>query len=1445
MDLDLLHPLIARWFRERFGAPTQPQRLGWPAIASGRSTLIAAPTGSGKTLAAFLICLDRLWREWLAGTLVDATQVVYISPLKALSNDIQRNLQNPLAEIAALALSEGLPAPQIRAAVRTGDTPAGERAAMLKRPPHILVTTPESLYLLLTSERGRKSLQQVKSVIVDEIHALARDKRGSHLALSLERLDALCDEEPVRIGLSATQRPMDEIARFLVGAEHVDAAGVPDCTIVDVGHARELDLALDVPGSELSAVCSHEQWDEVYNRLVALITSHRSTLVFVNTRRLAERVSHHLTELLGAEAVASHHGSLSKEIRQSAEARLKAGELRAIVATASLEMGIDIGYVDLVCQVGSPRSIATFLQRVGRSGHALGKIPKGRLFPLTRDELLESLALVRAVHRGELDRIELPEKPFDILAQQIVAAVACEEWNETELFERFRRAWPYRNLTAEEYEKVLHLVSEGVAPNSKRGAYLHRDRIANRLRARRGARIAALTSGGAIPEMTLYRVLAEPERTFVGTVDEHYAVDSSAGDVFLLGGTSWRVAAIRGGEVIVHDAEGAPPSVPFWFGEAPGRTLELSTAVSQLRSDLAVHADDTSPPDWLKEECGASDWAAGQALAYVGVQLAALGIMPTVREVVFERFFDESGGMQLVIHAPFGARINRAWGLTLRKRFCRSFDFELQASADDDGILLSLGPQHSFAIETLFAMLGPHNAEQLFEQALLAAPMFQVRWRWNVTRSLAVLRQQGGKRVPPHMQRFRSDDLLAAVFPETVGCLENHSGDVTIPDHPLVQQTMYDCKHEAADIEGFMGVLRDFKAGNVKFISRDTREPSPFCYELLNANPYAFLDGAGLEERRTRAVATRRTLSTADMRDLAKLDPDAIAAVREDAWPTVRSPDELHDALMSLVTIERVPEWQAWFDKLVASGRASTIHREEHPPLWIAAERWPLVAAAFDHVTADPPITLAARLNTPWERDAAWVELARGRIQHSGPITSEKLAELLGLEPSQAFSALEALEGQGIVLRGRFTADAQEIEGLGCNEGIEWCERRLLARIHRQTLDGLRRQIKPVEPGLFWRFLLAWQRVDEPSWGGPVGAREALAQLQGFEMPAGAWEQRVLAARMADYDPAWLDQLFMSGEAVWGRLRPPVRNGDDAPTMANLTRTVPISLALREDLPWLLPEEREASLEGIRTAGQQVIEALVARGALFFNEIMRLTDLLPSQVEDALRELAALGVVTSDAFAAVRKIVEGDKKNGRQSSSRHMPPRRMHNYGAPIGRWSLFPGHVDPPQREEYLDRWCRQLLARYGVLFRELLTRETAAPAWHELVPVLRKMEMRGEIRGGRFVSNVGGEQYALPAAVDMLRKRRDEPADEKHTIISAADPLNLAGILTPGARIPATHKNALALRDGQVIATLIAGDVEYLQPLDDTQKWELRGALVRGGRPKRHSAAESPVSE
>ena len=1463
--LPFMSPEVRDWFRESFGVPTEPQRRGWPSIAAGKNTLIAAPTGSGKTLAAFLVCIDRLINQWRTTGLPDSIQVVYVSPLKALSNDIERNLEQPLKQIIRRVQGAVDGPSPIRVAVRTGDTSATDRQRMRSSPPHILVTTPESLYLWLTSAKSRDQLRSVSTVIVDEIHALARDKRGSHLTLTLERLEELCDGSLTRIGLSATQRPMDQIAWFLVGNRpYPGDRAQPDCTIVDVGHVRKIDLGIESPPSEFSAVCSGEQWSEIYERLIERIQTHRSTLIFVNTRRMAERVSHQLGERMGTDAIASHHGSLSRELRLSAEQRLKAGKLKAIVATASLEMGIDIGFIDLVCQVGSPRSIAAFLQRVGRAGHSLGAIPKGRLFPLTRDELLESMALIRAVKKGELDCIQIPQKPLDILAQQIVAAVACDEWEEKQLLQLVRRAWPFRDLLESEYSAIVEMLSRGITATVRRGAYLHRDQVHGKLRPRKGARLAAIMSGGAIPEQAEFRVVTENERTFVGSVDEDFAIDSSAGDIFVLGNTSWRIRFVRGGEVVVMDAEGAPPTIPFWFGEAPGRTIELSREVAQLRTDIA-DACRTAPlswdttglplagvPEWIGEQCGTDEWSSGQAVRYVQAQVAAIGLVPTDKQIVFERFFDESGGMQLVIHAPLGARVNRAWGLALRKRFCRSFDFELQAAATDNGIVLSLSPQHSFPIEQLFKMLGTHNGEQLLKQAVLAVPMFQVRWRWNVTRALAVLRSQGGKRIPFFLQRFRSDDLLAAAFPETVGCLENHHGDVEIPDHPLVQQTMNDCLLEAMDAPRWLEVLAAVQSGAVELIARDTREPSPFSHELLNASPYAFLDGAGLEERRTRAVSTRRTLSPEDFSELTRLDPDAIQQVTADAWPTVRDSEELHDALLQMVVLrdDEIDPWKQWLPKLVETHRVAELRSRDPQKtvrFWTAAENLPLLRVVY----ADPPETPAdPPSGLPCSADSAslgWVEILRGRMPHVGPKTASELAQELALEVDAVFASLEALEGQGAVMRGNFSKSIQIQESNPADQNptseprsphelrakavtekseVQWCDRRLLARIHRLTIDGLRRRIQPVNAQEFLRFLIQHHGLTQVDRTGPLGVQQSIQQLQGFELPAGAWEYPVLAARIKDYDPAWLDQLFLSGELVWGRLRPPERDEEAGPSRVPLTRAMSMALVRREDLPWLLPKDRVALERHCRGNAQVVMETLSQRGALFLNELRSLTGLLPTHLEEALRELAALGLITADAFAAVRSLV-GAKVPHR---------RRLGAVTVAVGRWSRFPGcectEATGEAVEQRLIRWCHQLLTRYGVVFRDLLQRESAAPPWSELVRVYRRMESRGELRGGRFVAGVSGEQYAAESTITRLREIRDTAPQEPWVVISAVDPLNLRGIIDQNPRIPALSRHAIVIHNGQYVAMNHRRETEFFESFEPILSQEMRRALPMGFR-------------
>jgi ATP-dependent helicase Lhr and Lhr-like helicase len=1508
LSLAWAHPLVRDWFMGRFGTPTEPQEQGWPHILAGHTTLISAPTGSGKTLAAFLACIDRLVRKALAGDLRDRTEVLYISPLKALGNDIQKNLEIPLGEILQIAGERGWLMPEIRTAVRTGDTLMHERRAMLKRPPHILVTTPESLYILLTADRSRAILRDVRTVIVDEIHAVADDKRGAHLTLSLERLEALTHRPPVRIGLSATQKPIEEIAQFLTGN------GRPAPVIVNVGHKRKLDLAVEVPASPLGAIATNEMWDEIYDALVRLINQHRSTLVFVNTRRLVERVSHHLGERLGEDHVAAHHGSLSRKLRLEAEKKLKEGQIKVLVATASLELGIDIGTVDLTVQISSPRAIAVALQRVGRSGHWRGAVPKGRFFVTTRDELLECGALVRAIQQGDLDRIMIPESPLDILAQQIVATCSAgrgffgkagvqppsivgnsrprppdqdaittaalpreqpgpdtaatgddDSWDEEELFALAKRAYPYRNLSRETYERVLEMLSEGIASRRGRyGAYLHRDRVNHKLRPRRGSRLAAITSGGAIPETALFTVVLEPEGIVVGTLDEDFAVESNAGDIMLLGNSSWRIRRVEGksGRVLVEDAHGAPPSIPFWLGEAPARTQELSAQLADLRKQISDRLVNVLPvgvspsqPEvaetvsWLKQECGLDDSGAEQAVEYILQGRAVLGAVPTQDTIIAERFFDEGGGMQLIIHAPFGGRINKAWGLALRKRFCRSFNFELQAAATDNGLNIALAEQHSFPLADVFHFLNAETVQPILEQAALASPIFGTRWRWDANRALALLRFQSGKKVPPQIQRMRSDDLLASVFPDVAACQENIVGDIQIPDHPLVNEVMKDVLTEAMDVDGLRNLLRNLEQGKIRCLAVDTPVPSQFSHEILNANPYAYLDDAPLEERRARAVEMRRILPESVLEEVGRLDPEAIAQVRREAWPDVRDADELHDVLHTLIALpllawgeppspvtsspartdpadqesghppglyeRRSPllawapegnsprldkagaEWGGHFERLLAEGRAGAALVAGERRYWVAAERAKTFRQLFP--AAKFAQEVAEVESAALSREDALLALVTGWMAHLGPTTARELGENLGLPAPEIENALLRMEASGAVLRGKFTSPLVRPPGAAPDEQ-EWCERRLLARIHRLTVATLRKQIEPVTAAQFMRWLLYWQHVTPGSQvQGERATLEVLRQLQGFEIPANAWERQVLARRISNYDPAWLDQLCLTGAVGWGRLSPHPATLEDS--VQGKRRVIPTSVApitffVREEADWMTPHNpavEQPEARGLSDGARQVLEFLRQRGASFFADIVRGTGRLKAEIETALWELVAGGIVTADGFDNLRSLIEPKRRAG-QGSGRTTRPRHS------SGRWSLL--YTDQiADRNRVVEATCWMLLKRYGVVFRDVMARETNLPKWRELQMAFRRLEDRGEVRGGRFVDGFLGEQFGLPVAVESLRAARKLAPSGETITVSAADPLNLVGTLVPGERVPAISGRMVSFRDGVAV--------------------------------------------
>lgn len=1456
MAVELLHPAVQDWFLQSVGQPTDPQKLAWPAIRQHKNTLISAPTGTGKTLAAFMSSIDELIIEGLQNNLPDETRVLYVSPLKALSNDIQKNLQYPISGIRDSLLEHGLPDVEIRAWVRTGDTPQSERQKMRKKPPHIVVTTPESLFILLTSESGREMLTTVHTVIIDEIHALAGNKRGAHLMLSLERLSALCYRPPVRIGISATQKPIESMAKYLCGVDQ-------PCNIIDTGHIRQRDLAIEVPDSPLEAVMANEVWAEIYQSLETLVTQHTTTLIFVNTRRLAERAAHHLAERLGDDAVTAHHGSLSREHRLDAEQRLKQGKLKALVATASLELGIDIGDIDLVCQIGSPRSIATFLQRVGRAGHSIGAIPKGRLFPLTRDDLVECTAILDAIQHDELDHIVMQPHPLDVLAQQIIAEVANREWDKSELYSTFKQAWIYRDLTQANFDAIIKMLADGYSTRrGRRGAYLHYDAVNQRLRGRRGARLVALTNGGAIPDQFNYDVILQPEGYLIGNLNEDFAFESLPGDIFQLGNIPYRFLKIEQGKVFVEDARGQPPNIPFWFGDAPGRTEELSDALSRLRMNSESHLD-TGEEDtyqWLMEQYGLSSGAARQLTDYLAAGKAALGCLPSKQTIIFERFFDETGDMHFIIHSPFGARLNRAWGLALRKRFCRKFNFELQAAATDNNIVLSLGPTHSFPMEEVVHYLKAGNVREILIQALLDSPMFETRWRWNSNISLAVPRNRNGKRVPAQFQRNDAEDLIAVIFPDQLACLENIAGNREIPEHPLVEQTLSDCLNDTMDISALEQLLEQLNSGGVKLVCCDLTSPSPLAQEVINANPYAFLDNAPAEERRTLAIQQRRYIDPASAADLGKLDPTAIRRVRNEAWPDPVIADELHDALvlMAFMTESEAKagtrpndkndlissDWSHLFESLIDQNRVTLLTLPDNEKIWVSAERLALFTYLYADARCNPEITsLAAEIDlddAQIDSNKVLTEILRSRLESLGPVTAEALAQPLALTASQVDQALLTLEQEGFVIRGQFSQQQQQ----------EWCERRLLARIHRYSLKQLRSEIEAVSPADFMRFLFSWHRITDRGEGIET-LSDVIDQLEGFAIPAKLWEQSILPARLDTYMSGWLDTLCVTGRINWLRktlseTKSSDKQGKQKVRASTTVSNTPICLINRQFVQvWKqFYKEKTDSATVFSSSASKIKQQLESHGASFFEDLLHSTGLLRTQVESGLAELVNQSLVTSDSYAGLRALLlPASKKASTRQKSRL---RRAHSSGFEnAGRWSLLMQPVQTTDTNTALHNasyWvdieyiANTLLRRYGVIFRKLLERESVLPPWRDLLYVLRRMEARGEIRGGRFVDGFSGEQFALAEAVKLIRQIRKEEKNDDLIAISASDPLNLTGLITPGQKIHAKTTNRILYRNGIPVAVSIAGKINYLEQFDAKTQWEIQNKLVRLHAPGRY---------
>ncbi len=1431
MTFSNFHPAVESWFKQQFAAPSTVQEKAWPSIKQGRHTLLAAPTGSGKTLAAFLAVIDDLLQEGIKFGLPGETRVLYISPLKALSNDIQKNLQQPLMGIRDELMMRGLQDIDIKVAVRTGDTSQRERQRMRRKAPHILVTTPESLFILLTAKSGREMLRNVRSVIVDEIHSLAGNKRGAHLMLSLERLADLAKHPLTRIGISATQKPIETMASYLIGQAN------ETCNIIDTGHARARDLAIEVTDSPLEALMSNEVWEEVYDRLAALCREHQTTLIFVNTRRLAERAAKHLAERLGEDEVTSHHGSLAKEHRLDAETRLKNGKLRALVATASLELGIDIGDVDLVCQLGSPGSIAVFLQRIGRSGHALHETPKGRLFPLSRDDLVEAAAILDAVHRGELDQICIPQAPLDILAQQIVAEVACEDWSENKLYRLVKRAWPYRNLSKKDYSRLVQMISEGYSTRrGRRGAYIHRDQINQRLRDRRGARLVAITNGGAIPDLFDYDVVLAPEGFTVGNLNEDFAFESLPGDIFQLGNTSYRILKVETGKVHVEDAHGMPPNIPFWFGEAPGRSDELSLAVSRLRQDIGqqLEKSEQQAVNWIQRIIKPGSLSAAEQLGnYLWVAKVSMDTLPTQKRVVFERFFDETGDMHFVIHSSFGSRINRAWGLALRKRFCRKFNFELQAAALEDSIILSLGVTHSFPLEEVKHYLNSKTVRHILIQALLDAPMFATHWRWNATIALAVQRNRNGKRVPPQFQRNDAEDLIAQIFPDQIACLENIAGEREVPDHPLVNQTLYDCLNDVMDIEGLETVLRHIESGEIEILTRDLTTPSVLAQEILNARPFAFLDDAPAEERRTLAVKSRRTMDISDIRNLSQLDLNAIEKIRQEAWPLIRCADELHDALLvygflseSELSIQDADKSndlnnKLFLAELIQQSRATSLALTNGEKIIVAAERLGEFLCLIPGVKIEPNIAVFDA-DKNFSAETALQEIIRCRLQILGPVNTASLSHSINQKSEDMQLALTALEHQGFVMRGRYDADEEQ-----------WCERGLLARINRYTLNSRRKRVTSVPVTDYLRFLSNWHGLGNEQSRGPDALHGVLQLLAGYPLCADALTE-ALKARLADFQIDTLDTLCSSGRVVWFH---PTFSESNSASNNSLSKTSIVILP-REDITYWQKAGLVGCLEQqqLSSSAKQIHQYLVQYGASFFTDIVQGCNQLRSQVENALSELVSLGLVHSDNFAGLRALALAPSK--RPSFSRF--GNRMMSIQARVedaGRWGLMqnlasqsPRLSNQELRLDYdtLEYFASLYLNRYGVIFKKLLDREPSAPSWRNLLPVLQRLEARGDLHGGRFVDGFSGIQFALPEVSATLKKLNNNPISNL-VQITAADPLNLTGILLPGKRIPSHVTNKLVLNNGELLACQKGKELNYLKNPDEQTRWKIQNLLTR----------------